>query len=164
MTQRRGGGTEPHAPSDVLVGGVLVLAQFVLLAGLVAAPRWVGWSVPGWVAIPVVVVGVGGLALMVVGASALRRGLTAAPLPNRFAELRTYGVFAIMRHPIYTGLLIATAGFVVVWGGLVRLGVWLLLVLLINVKARWEERRLERRFPGYREYAARTPRFFPRPR
>ena len=164
MTQRRAGGPEPPAPSDLLIGGVLVLAQFVLLAGLVAAPPGAGWSVPLWVAIPAVVVGVGGLALMVAGAVALRRGLTAAPLPNRFAELRTHSVFAFMRHPIYTGLLIATAAFLVVSGGVVRLGVWLLLVLLINVKARWEERRLERRFPGYREYAARTSRFFPRPR
>jgi protein-S-isoprenylcysteine O-methyltransferase Ste14 len=29
------------------------------------------------------------------------------------------------------------------------------------VKARWEESRLERRYPGYRAYAARTPRFVP---
>jgi protein-S-isoprenylcysteine O-methyltransferase Ste14 len=30
-----------------------------------------------------------------------------------------------------------------------------------NVKARWEEARLAESYPGYRAYAARTPRFVP---
>jgi protein-S-isoprenylcysteine O-methyltransferase Ste14 len=42
---------------------------------------------------------------------------------------------------------------------LLTLGV---LVLLLTVKARWEETRLMRRFAGYADYAARTPRFVPR--
>jgi protein-S-isoprenylcysteine O-methyltransferase Ste14 len=36
-----------------------------------------------------------------------------------------------------------------------------LLVLLLTVKTRWEERHLTRRFEGYANYAARTPRFVP---
>jgi len=35
------------------------------------------------------------------------------------------------------------------------------LVLLLNVKARWEETRLTQRFEGYADYAALTPRFVP---
>jgi protein-S-isoprenylcysteine O-methyltransferase Ste14 len=35
------------------------------------------------------------------------------------------------------------------------------LVLLLNVKARWEETRLAPRFEGYADYAAHTPRFVP---
>jgi protein-S-isoprenylcysteine O-methyltransferase Ste14 len=41
---------------------------------------------------------------------------------------------------------------------LLTLGV---LVLLLTVKARWEEARLTQRFEGYASYAARTPRFIP---
>ena len=37
-------------------------------------------------------------------------------------------------------------------------------VVFFHVKARWEEAQLAERYPGYREYAARTPRFIPRPR
>ncbi len=36
-----------------------------------------------------------------------------------------------------------------------------LLGLLVR-KAAWEEEMLSRRYPGYQEYARRTPRFFPR--
>ncbi len=43
---------------------------------------------------------------MVVAATALGRGLTAAPLPNSHAELRTGGLYRFVRHPIYSGLLL----------------------------------------------------------
>ena len=81
-----------------------------------------------------------GILLMVVAAASLGRGLTAVPLPNARAVLRTGGLYRFVRHPIYTGLL---------------------LVVLINAKARWEERHLAERFPGYRAYCARTLRFVP---
>jgi protein-S-isoprenylcysteine O-methyltransferase Ste14 len=39
----------------------------------------------------------------------------------------------------------------------------LTLLGLLTAKARWEEELLRRRYPGYDDYAARTPRFLPRP-
>ena len=36
-----------------------------------------------------------------------------------------------------------------------------MLVVLLTVKARWEEARLTQRFEGYAGYAARTPQFIP---
>ena len=151
---------QPNRPGDVALGLVLVLVQFVLLVALALAPR--GWSVPVPVALLAGGLGLGGVLVMFTSAFALRRGLTAAPLPNRHAQLRTGGLYALVRHPIYTGLLIATAALVVLAGGALRLGVWLALLVLINGKARWEERHLAARFPGYRAYAAQTPRFLPR--
>ena len=47
-------------------------------------------------------------------------------------------------------------------GSIVRLVVYGLLVALLTIKARWEERRLVARFTGYAAYAALTPRFVPR--
>ena len=44
------------------------------------------------------------------------------------------------------------------WFRLLTLGA---LVLLLTVKARWEEKHLAQRFEGYAGYAARTPRFLP---
>jgi protein-S-isoprenylcysteine O-methyltransferase Ste14 len=37
------------------------------------------------------------------------------------------------------------------------------LIVLFNVKARWEERRLAETFPDYKSYQATTPRFLPMP-
>jgi len=71
-----------------------------------------------------------------------------------------------VRHPIYTGLLLMTGSYTLASASVYRLGVFLALLALLTVKARWEEVRLSRRFAGYREYAERTPRFLPglRPR
>ena len=102
-----------------------------------------------------------GIAIMVVAALGLGRGLTASPLPNDRAQLRTAGLYGLVRHPIYSGLLLFSLAQVVSSGRLLVALAGLLLTVLINAKARWEERRLGERFEGYREYADRTARFVP---
>lgn len=86
---------------------------------------------------------------------------TATPLPNAHARLRTTGLYRFVRHPIYSGLLLAATAFTVGTGSVTRVVVLVLLVLLLTVKARWEEPRLSRRFEGHAAYASRTPRFVP---
>jgi protein-S-isoprenylcysteine O-methyltransferase Ste14 len=146
---------------DRLTAWALVAGQFTLLGLVVLLPAGHTWSLPPAVALGCRVAAVAGLVVMVVAATALGRGLTAAPLPNQHARLRTGGLYRYVRHPIYSGLLLfalaqsLTSGSP--WVGLS----YVLLVLLIGVKARWEERHLAARFPDYPEYARRTPRFVP---
>jgi protein-S-isoprenylcysteine O-methyltransferase Ste14 len=154
-----------RAPDDSVIARVLVACQVVLLVLLVVVPGRGGWSVPGVLAVLCGVTTAAGLGLVVVAGTALGRGLTATPLPNAHAQLRTTGLYRFVRHPIYSGLLLAAAAFTVGTGSVTRLVVLVLLVLLLTVKARWEEVRLSRRFEGYAAYASRTPRFVPvRPR
>jgi protein-S-isoprenylcysteine O-methyltransferase Ste14 len=102
--------------------------------------------------------------LALAGAVRLGPGLTASPLPSAAAELRTTGVYACVRHPIYTGLLLGGASVVLLGGRLTRVWVWLALLALLWSKTWLEERKLAARFPGYRDYATRTPRLIPDPR
>ena len=67
------------------------------------------WTLPVAVARATQVAAAVGIVLMVVAGTALGRGLTAAPLPNSHAALRTDGLYRFVRHPIYTGLLLAVA-------------------------------------------------------
>ena len=150
-----------QAPDDVVTARLLVAAQFGLLGLLVLTPGRSDWETPR-----VLVVGCGalvviGLVIVVVAGTSLGRGLTATPLPNAHARLRTGGLYRFVRHPIYTGLLLAATAFTVASGNLYRVLLLVLLVLLLTAKARWEEVRLSRRFEGYAAYAARTPRFVP---
>ncbi len=151
----------PYPASTVWTSRALVTAQFVLLIALVLVPRGGGWVSPIWLRVLAGVAGVAGIVIMLLGGTSLGRGLTAAPLPNGHAQLRTGGLYRWVRHPIYSGLLLMAGAIVVVSGSVTRLLVFAALVALINVKARWEERHLMRRFPGYAAYAARTPRFVP---
>lgn len=148
-------------PRDRLIAWSLVAAQFLLIAGIVLLPDGGAWPVPSWLA----KVGTAGtwlgIVVMLIGGLGLGRGLTAAPLPNAHAQLRTGGLYRFVRHPIYTGLLLFAAAQVVSSASLVVTVTGVLLALLINVKARWEEQRLAERFPDYSAYARRTPRFVP---
>lgn len=142
----------------------LVAVQLVLLAGLVFTPGARMWPVPDWlVVVAVVMIVFGGVAALV-GAAGLGAGLTASPLPSATARLRTTGLYACVRHPIYSGLLLGGAGVVLLGGRLTRIAVWAALLVLLWGKSDFEERKLTGRFPGYRDYAARTPRLIPHPR
>ena len=139
----------------------LVALQFVLLAVIVLSPRGDDWPVPTCLLTMGAVGSWAGIAIMIVAGQGLGRGLTAAPLPNAHAKLRTGGLYRLVRHPIYTGLLLFTVAHVATSGSALVALAGVLLILLINAKARWEEKRLTERFLDYPDYARRTPRFVP---
>ena len=149
------------AHTDVRTARLLVAGQFALIGILVMLPGRHDWPVPATLTAACTLATVIGLAVMVIGAMALGRGLTATPLPNAHAQLRTGGLYRFARHPIYGGLLLTMASITVASGSGFRLLTLGVLVLLLTVKARWEETRLTQRFEGYASYAARTPRFVP---
>lgn len=149
---------------DAVTARLLVSAQVVLLGLIALLPTGHDWPVPRGLVALGLAGAAAGLAVMILGATTLGRGLTALPLPNRQAQLRTGGLYRYVRHPIYTGLLLAAASVTAISGSGARAVALVLLVVLLTIKARWEEVRLERRFEGYADYAARTARFVPRPR
>jgi protein-S-isoprenylcysteine O-methyltransferase Ste14 len=149
--------------SATRTGWILVAAQLVLLAMLIFAPRGDAWVVPealeaaGWV------FRAAGLAAIVAGVVNLGRSLSIHPKPTRDAVLKTGGLYRYVRHPIYSGVLFLAAGIALTSGSFVSAGAAVLLVPVLSVKARLEERLLTERFPDYPRYAGRTSRFFPGP-
>lgn len=102
-----------------------------------------------------------GLVLLFAGFRGLGKSLTANPVPNQDGVLVTTGVYGIIRHPIYLGLLIITFGLVIssgVWGQIV---VWLALAVLLVYKMRWEEVLLTAKYKGYADYMAKVPAIIP---
>jgi protein-S-isoprenylcysteine O-methyltransferase Ste14 len=148
--------------SERRIGWGFVTLQVVLLVVLVVLPSRSDWAVPGWLR----TVGLAGIVLGLVGIGGasivLGRSLTPTPVPRGAGELTTTGLYAWVRHPIYTGVLLVVVGLVVGSGSLVTLVVGVLTVVFFQVKARWEEHRLAEVYPDYPAYAARTPRFVPR--
>jgi protein-S-isoprenylcysteine O-methyltransferase Ste14 len=83
-------------------------------------------------------------------------------MPSIRDTLVRHGLYAYVRHPIYSGIMLALAGLVllrptstVILAAAVAGGAFL-------VQARLEEVDLRQRLPGYREYIGEVPRFIPR--
>jgi protein-S-isoprenylcysteine O-methyltransferase Ste14 len=103
-----------------------------------------------------------GAVVAAAGARELGADLTPMPLPREGSQLRTGGAYAVVRHPVYTGVLAAAAVRGLTAGGRARPAAAAALWALLVVKAGWEEREMRARFPEYAAYARRTPRFVPR--
>ncbi len=150
-----------HAPNRTGIGRLFVAAQFLLLVTLIAIPRAGHWPVPTIVDVLGLALMLGGLALVVMAALRLGPALTPTPVPNERGQLTTGGLYGLVRHPIYTGVLAAVAGVTIRSGNVLVLAVAAVIVAFFTIKARWEEDRLRERYPEYEGYAAATPRFVP---
>jgi len=141
----------------------VVAVQAALLLAFFTAPRRSDWPLPAGLAAAGSVLTVAGAATLVGAAVNLGRSLTALPTPAAGGRLRTGGLYRFVRHPIYSGLLALVFGATISSRSAVRLALALALLILLWRKAIWEEAMLRRRYPGYADYARRTPRFVPTP-
>ena len=138
----------------------LVGDQFLLLAVILIQPGGEVWCLPGGLHWGLRAVAVAGLAPMAIAAVTLGRGLTAAPLPNAHAQLRTGGLYRLVRHPIYSGLLLSSVAWAIASGSLVA-GPAALLGRADQRQGPLGGTPPAERFPAYPAYAAVTPRFLP---
>jgi protein-S-isoprenylcysteine O-methyltransferase Ste14 len=105
-----------------------------------------------------------GYAFVVIGLLLLVRGWRAVYRAAREDRLATGDVYALVRHPQYTGIFLALFGEGVVhWPTLLSVGLFPVIVLAYVRLARREEERLAARFGDeYSAYRARVPMFVPR--
>lgn len=142
-------------------GVILVLIQFGLLIAIFGLPHGDVWTVTEHVGNLAVLLLMAGLAITLFGIVSLGNSLTATPVPKATAELRTTGMYSIVRHPIYLGLILIGLGLTVPAGSLLTVIAFVLFIVLLSYKARFEERLLMKKFPTYKSYAARVGRIIP---
>ena len=146
---------------DRMVAWGFVLVQLALLAAVFLLQAGHAWTPPGWLSDAAHVLSLAGLAVVAAGLVNLGRSATPLPVPVENGELRQTGLYRFVRHPIYSGVMTLAVGSAIGSGSIAIASSAAALVGWLTVKARWEERRLAARYPGYAAYAARTPRFIP---
>ncbi len=92
----------------------------------------------------------------------LRAALTPFPRPLDGAPLIESGAYRVIRHPIYSGIILGAVGWGLFTGSVWVLVASALLFLLFAGKSRREEVWLADTHPGYGDYQRRTKRLIPR--
>ncbi len=139
----------------------LVTVQFVFLLLLGFLP----WGDLWQRSIGTIAVGIGlvalGVGIALAAGAGLGRTLTPSPIPKADGVLVTTGVYGLVRHPIYSGLLVLGVGLVVIGASWLHLIAWVALLNVLMTKSRFEERMLVDQYPDYAAYAARVGRLVP---
>jgi protein-S-isoprenylcysteine O-methyltransferase Ste14 len=83
--------------------------------------------------------------------------------PEREQKLIKTGIYAKLRHPIYLSFLILLLGVAMIGGNLWSLLFFVLLLIVLEIRIRKEERELIAKFgKEYKNYAKETPRIMPK--
>ena len=137
------------------------VVQLVLFAVILLAPPVPPVTFPPWLrALGVGILVVGGV-VGTGGILALGSNLTAFPKPIAGGTLVTGGVYSIVRHPIYTGLILGTLGLGIFRESLLGIGLAVVLFIFFDLKSRREEKWLVEAYPEYAAYRKRVKKLVP---
>lgn len=141
------------------LGWLLVIVQVLIFLGFILLP----WREPSVLSLILgLILAAGGIAIAVVTFRSLGDALTATPVPREGVALRTQGIYGVVRHPIYSGVLLALLGFVIAVGSWWSLGWWLVAIVFFLGKSRWEDSLLRAKHPGEWEiWSQGTPALIP---
>lgn len=139
----------------------------VLATILLAAPRLLPWRLarflPLGLAFPLLgtILTAIGLAIAIAARRQLAGNWSAAVEIKEGHALIRGGLYRYVRHPIYSGILLAVLGSALVLGLWQSLLGFALLLLAFVLKSRHEEARLRQTFPDYDDYARKTSALIP---
>lgn len=83
------------------------------------------------------------------------------PEPGKNATLVTSGPYGLIRHPMYTALILACIGMLIANFTWLRLLLVIALCVVLIVKLLYEEKLLSEKFNAYTEYKRKTYRLLP---
>ena len=103
-----------------------------------------------------------GIGIALLSMMQLNIHLSPFPSPKKGSKLVQNGLYKYVRHPIYSGVLIALFGYGVYTTSSYRLIISFSLLVLFYYKSKYEEMHLQRNFSDYKSYQKTTGRFFPK--
>lgn len=146
------------------IGGGLIVSRLAGLTGGGGSTSFVArlWPFSVGLAAAAGILSYLGLAIAIWARVTLGRNWSAIPELKQGHELVIRGPYAVVRHPIYTGLLLMFAAVAVLWATPAGLFLLLMVVVGIQLKLSREESLLAGEFPDqWSAYRARTRRVLP---
>ena len=154
----------PQKSSFVSRGGIWVLAQVPLMLMVLIIPMrfGAGQIIPlrplAWLG---TLITISGALLIIWGFVSLGDALTPFPRPIANATLHRNGAYLYMRHPIYSGVVLASLGWALWWLSVGGFFCALLLAFFFDRKSVHEEGWLRQQYSDYADYAREVKKFIP---
>ncbi|GAB4546769.1 MAG: isoprenylcysteine carboxylmethyltransferase family protein [Anaerolineae bacterium] len=145
-------------------GETWVAVQAVLLGGIFFAPRLINED---WGALSGTVTTIGygistlGVLIFLAAAFFLGRNLTVFPKPKDDGHFVGSGVYALVRHPMYSSVFLIGVGFALANNSSVALALAVILGIFFDRKAAQEEIWLTQKYAEYAEYKKRVKKLIP---
>lgn len=139
-----------------LKSGLLVTLQFICILLLLSGTALNPLSVLSCILITLSII----LVLWAI-ISMQKSKLRIFPEPAADAVLITAGPYRLIRHPMYTAILLGSTGLLITGFTPTRLAIAMALTVVLIIKLFWEEKMLSQKFDGYANYMKRTARLFP---
>ena len=134
----------------------LVAIQFACLIAIALSGPIIARQ-PLWLALEIAAIALGGWALL-----SMRGGpFNIVPDPKVTGELVQHGPYRLIRHPMYSALLLLTLALVCDTPSIFRWLLWVALLVNFVVKLSYEEQLLAAHYASYRAYQAVTKRLIP---
>ena len=142
---------------DLLFVGIqfLLLTLFFTPFFRISFPSIVFLKYPG------AVISITGFLIILIAILQLNKNLTPFPTPKQGGSLIKTGLYKYIRHPIYTGVFLATLGLGFFNNSLWQLCISVVLLILFYFKSSYEESLLIEKYEDYKKYKESTNRFFP---
>lgn len=135
---------------------IYVAAQFVLLIIILWPLTTLTFSIAGLILIIIsIVIALSALLTNRLGNFNIR------PQPKKTGVLIVNGPYQFIRHPMYTALWFAGAGILFCQFSFYKLIAWVLLIIVLAFKARYEEKALCLHYSEYQEYQKSNRAFIP---
>jgi protein-S-isoprenylcysteine O-methyltransferase Ste14 len=154
--KRFGADGEWWVVAQVVLGAITILAPFVLPTPVVwpQAVRSIIWGLG---------ISLGVIALILAGGGivALGHSLRAAPRPKENGQFVPTGVYAVVRHPIYTSLITGAFAWALMTHSLAAFLMAVVLFVFFDQKSRREEVWLAERYADYPAYRLRVHKLIP---
>lgn len=140
---------------------IFVGVQFILLTIFFTPFFKISFQSLIFLKYPGAVISIMGFLIILIAIIQLNKNLTPFPTPKEGGSLIKTGLYKYIRHPIYTGIFLATIGLGLFNNSLWQICIAVTLLILFYFKSSYEESLLTEKYAEYKKYKETTNRFFP---
>lgn len=139
---------------------ICVVTQFFLFALYFIDWELFSYPLPSWLSYLSIAFVVLGLLIVVFGILSLNVNFSPFPSPRSNSSLISHGIYKYVRHPVYSGIIVALLAYALFFFSAFRVFITAGLIVVFYFKTNLEEKLLKERFVDYKDYMKRTGRFF----